>query len=68
MARGSLWKNNSLKKFKNWIARGSYGYLKKAEGNKKAGDRFFVLTNVKTGATRVYESHEGAREHGWVLA
>lgn len=61
MARGSIWKNKKIKKFKNWVALGSYAYINKH-------DRVFVLTNQKSGKTRTYESHEAAREHGWVIA
>lgn len=54
----TVWTNTRLKKFKNWIARGSYSTHK--------GDRHLILTNVKTGTTRVYESPEAAKKAGWV--
>ena len=58
-ARGSVWANNSKKKgFTNSI--GSYDYS-------KAGDRFFQLTAVKTGKTRVYESPVAAAADGWSI-
>lgn len=54
--RGMFWKNTKVKKFKSWIAQGSY--------NVKRGDRWFVLTN-KTGTTRMFESPEAAKAEGW---
>lgn len=54
--RGMFWKNTKLKKFKKWLAQGSY--------NVKRGDRYFVLTN-KSGATRTFESPDMAKAEGW---
>lgn len=57
--RGSVWNNSSKKKgFSNSI--GSYGFNAK-------GDRFFKLTAVKDGTTRVYESPQAAMREGWFI-
>lgn len=56
-----LWKNPRVKKLKSWTARGGYKYM-----NSK--DRYYVLTNVKTGTTRVYDSPKAAQDYGWVEA
>lgn len=57
--RGSIWKNSSKKKgFSKSV--GSY--------NSAKGDRFFVLTTVKGGKTRVYESPAAAERDGWYIA
>jgi hypothetical protein len=37
---------------------GSYGTIKK-------GDKFFILTNIRTGKTRSYESVRAAMNDGW---
>jgi hypothetical protein len=58
-ARGSIWANNSKKKGYSQSV-GSYGYS-------KAADRFFKLTSVKTGQTRVYESPDAAQADGWFI-
>lgn len=58
-ARGSVWANNSKKKGYSQSV-GSYGYS-------KAKDRFFKLTSIKTGKTRVYESHDAAEADGWFI-
>lgn len=57
--RGSIWQNNS-KKAGYTLSVGSYGY-------KANGDRHFVLTAVKTGKTRVYESPHAAIADGWFI-
>lgn len=58
-ARGSVWANNSKKKgFSQSV--GSYGYS-------KANDRFFKLTAISTGKTRVYESPDAAQDDGWFI-
>lgn len=58
-ARGSVWGNKSKKKgFTQSI--GSYGYS-------KAGDRFFKLTSISKGKTRVYESPDAAQDDGWFI-
>lgn len=58
-ARGSIWANKSKKSgFSNSI--GSYDYH-------KSGDRFFKLTAIKTGKTRVYESPNAAERDGWFI-
>lgn len=57
--RGSVWQNNS-KKAGYSSSIGSYGYSTK-------GDRHFVLTAVKTGKTRVYESPKAAENEGWFI-
>lgn len=60
MARGSIWKNSGKRKgFSKSI--GSYGY-------RKSGDRYFVLTALKSGKSRVYESPEAAKRDGWYIA
>ncbi len=56
--RGSLWAS-SKKGFKSWRARGSF--------NTKKGDRFFKLTDEKSGKTRVYESTFAAASDGWKI-
>lgn len=55
--RGAIWINTRFKKFGKWMAQGSY--------NLKRGDRHFILTDVNTKKTRVYESHEVAKRAGW---
>lgn len=57
--RGSVWANNSKKKGYSQSV-GSYGYS-------KAKDRFFKLTAIKTGKTRVYESPKAAQADGWYI-
>lgn len=54
--RGSVWKHSSKKK--------GYG-LSFGSHNKRKGDRYFVLTAIKTGKTRVYESYQAAKSDGW---
>lgn len=57
--RGSVWNNSSKKKgFSKAI--GSYGYNAK-------GDRFFKLTVIVSGKTRVYESPAAAMREGWFI-
>lgn len=56
----AIWTNTRIKKLKHWVARGSY--------SSHTGDRHLILTNIKTGKTRVYESHESAKKAGWVTA
>lgn len=58
-ARGSIWANKS-KKTGYSQSLGSYGYTKK-------GDRFFKLTSVKNGKSRVYESPRAAMADGWYI-
>lgn len=58
-ARGSIWANKSKKKGFSQST-GSYGYS-------KAGDRFFKLTAISTGKSRVYESHNAAMREGWFI-
>lgn len=55
-AKGKLWVNTKFKKYKKWVARGSYSV--------KRGDRYYKLTNIN-GNTVVYESHESAKASGW---
>lgn len=58
--RGSIWKNRSKKSgFSKSI--GSYSFSEK-------GNRHFVLTTVKGGKTRVYESPAAAERDGWYIA
>lgn len=58
-ARGSIWANKSKKAgFSKSV--GSYGL-------NKAGDRFFKLTAIKSGKTRVYESPAAAIRDGWYV-
>lgn len=58
VSRGSIWTNNSKKKgFSQAI--GAY-----AVNN---GDRYFQLTIIKTGKTRVYESPAAAMRDGWSI-
>ncbi len=58
-ARGSIWQNKSKKSgFGKSV--GSYG----CDGN---GDRHFVLTSVRSGRTRVYESPQAAERDGWYI-
>lgn len=38
---------------------GSYGTIKK-------GDKFFIMTNIRSGKTKSYESLKKAKEDGWV--
>ena len=59
MKRGSIWANEKVKKLKTWRAKGSY--------NVKRGNRHFILTNLKTGTTRAFESPEHAKAEGWVI-
>jgi hypothetical protein len=57
--RGSVWNNTSKKAgFSKSI--GSYGYNGK-------GDRFFKLTTVSNGKTRMYESPAAAERDGWFI-
>ena len=57
--RGSTWKRSGKKAgFSTSI--GSYGYL-------KSGDRIFVLTAVKNGKTKTYESPVAAQRDGWYI-
>ncbi len=58
MGKKATWINTRVKKFKSWVATGSY--------NVKRGNRHFILTNNKTGTTRVFESPEAAKKAGWV--
>lgn len=57
--RGSVWKNSSKKKGFG-LSIGSYDY-------RTDGDRFFVLTNNRTGKTRIYESPAAAIRDGWFI-
>ena len=57
--RGSLWANKSKKKGYSQSI-GSYGYAAK-------GDRFFKLTSVSTGKSRMYESPDAAQADGWFI-
>lgn len=54
--RGSIWKNSSKKK---GFAQSFGSYVI------KDGDRYFKLTAVKSGKTRVYESPAAAIRDGW---
>lgn len=58
--RGSIWKNSG--KRSGFVkSHGSYEY-------RKAGDRMFVLTAVRSGRTKVYESPDAAERDGWYIA
>jgi hypothetical protein len=57
--RGSTWKNTTKKRGYGESV-GSYDFRTK-------GDRYFVLTVIKTGKTRVYESAEAAKSDGWIV-
>lgn len=53
--RGSVW-TNETKRFQDSV--GSYFFT-------APGDRAFMLTAIKTGVTRVYESPAAATADGW---
>lgn len=57
--RGSTWKNKS-KKSGFGLSIGSYA-------KSEARNRHFVLTSVRTGRTRVYESPAAAIRDGWYI-
>lgn len=59
MAKAHEWVNVKRKK---GYARSKGGY------NVYRGDRHFVLTSLKDGKTRRYESHEAAKADGWEKA
>lgn len=59
-ARGSIWKNSS-KRAGMVKSVGSYEF-------RKDGDRIFVLTAVKSGKTKVYESPNAAIRDGWFIS
>lgn len=54
--RGAIWKHKAKKR--------GYG-LSYGSHNKRKGDRHFILTAIKTGKTRVYESFQVAKADGW---
>lgn len=57
--RGSLWKSKK-RGFTKWVAKGSY--------NTKKGDRYFKLTDQKTGKTKDYGGPAMAiKVDGWYL-
>ncbi len=58
-ARGSIWANKSRKSGYSQSV-GAYGYS-------KAGDRYFILTAIKTGKSRAYESPVAAINDGWFI-
>lgn len=63
--RKSIWKNSG-KRAGFSKSTGSYEYrgAKKLYGN----DRYFVLTALKSGKTKAYESPEAAQRDGWYIA
>ncbi len=65
-ARGSIWQNKS-KKSGFGKSRGAYGYSKGNEPQIKDGDRYFILTSLRSGKTRVYESPQAAMRDGWYI-
>lgn len=63
--RGSVWKNPSRKAGYS-LSLGSYEY-RDARMQTERGDRYFVLTSIKSGKTRVYESTFAAIDDGWFI-
>lgn len=62
--RGSTWKHISKKAgYSQSIGSYSYQGAKKLYGN----DRYFVLTSIRTGKTRTYESPQAAIKDGWSI-
>jgi hypothetical protein len=57
--RGSVWQNSQKKKGYS-SSTGAYAF-------RSSGDRYFVLTSVRSGKTRVYESPRAAMTDGWFI-